>query len=356
MNINRYCDNPIITHGTVLASRKDFEVIGAFNAGVTVFNGETILILRVAERPINSDDKSIMVPFLDDNLNLKVKTFNKNDENYDFSDSRAIHKKGNVAAFEYLTSISHFRLARSMDGEHFKVDEKPFIFPANKYESFGIEDPRVTKIDDSYYITYSAVSKFGIVVMLSSTDDFKTFENLGAIFATENKDVALFPEKINDNYYALNRPISPSIGNAVIWISESTNLLHWGNHKVLIETRDGKWDCKKIGAGSPPLKTDLGWLEFYHGVDDNDRYCMGALLLDINDPSKILARSSEPILEPIIEYETKGFFGNVVFSCGTIVNHGVIHMYYGVSDDSMAYAQFKLKDVLDSMEYLKPKK
>ena len=350
MNINRYAQNPIITHETVLASRKDFEVIGAFNSGVTVFNGETILILRVAERPINNDNGSIKVPFLDDNLNLKVKTIKTDDENYDFSDSRAIHRKDSSSAFEYLTSISHLRLARSSDGKHFKIDEKPFIFPHNKYESFGIEDPRVTKINDSYYIAYSSVSKFGIVVMLSKTDDFEEVTDLGIIFATENKDVALFPEKINGEYYALNRPISASIGNPEIWISESTDLLHWGNHKILVETRVEKWDCKKIGAGSPPLKTDFGWLEFYHGVDENERYCMGALLLDINDPCKIIGRSSEPILEPITEYEKKGFFGNVVFSCGAILNDGIISIYYGVSDDSIAYAQFELKDVLDLLK------
>jgi predicted GH43/DUF377 family glycosyl hydrolase len=130
------------------------------------------------------------------------------------------------------------------------------------------------------------------------------------------------------------------------------DLLHWGNHKVLIETRDKKWDCKKIGAGSPPLKTQSGWLEFYHGVDQNERYCMGALLLDINDPSKIIARSGEPILQPTTEYETKGFFGNVVFSCGVILKDGIISMYYGVSDDSIAYAQFQLKDILDSLKYI----
>ncbi len=251
MNIDRYIKNPIITPKSVLASRKDFEVIGAFNAGVTILNGETILILRIAERPINKDNKSIKVPFLDDNLDLKIKTIKTNDANYDFSDSRAIHRKDSSSAFEYLTSISHLRIARSTDGKHFKVDENPFIFPSNKYETYGIEDPRVTKIDDSYYIAYSSVSKFGIVVMLSKTDDFKKVKDLGIIFSTENKDVALFPEKINGKYYALNRPISSSIGNPEIWISESTDLLHWGNHKILIETRDGKWDCKKIGAGSP---------------------------------------------------------------------------------------------------------
>lgn len=350
MNINRYIENPIITPENVKPSRKDFEVIGAFNTGVTSFNGETILIIRVAERPINNDSKTIKVPFLDNNLNLKVKTINLNDEKYDFSDSRSIHRIGSNSAFEYLTSISHLRLARSVDGKHFKIDEEPFIFPNNEYESFGIEDPRVTKIKDSYYIAYSAVSKFGIVVMLSQTDDFKKVTDLGIIFSTENKDVALFPEKINDKYYAFNRPISSSIGNPEIWISESTDLLHWGNHKVLIETRDNKWDCKKIGAGSPPIKTEFGWLEFYHGVDENERYCMGAVLLDLNDPSKIISRSIKPILVPTMEYETKGFFGNVVFSCGIVVNNGIISMYYGVSDNSIAYAQFEIKDVINSLK------
>lgn len=349
MIINRYSKNPIIKPCDVKPSRDDFEVIGAFNAGVTEFNGETILILRVAERPINNDTSCIKVPFLDENLKLKIKTIDLSDPDYDFSDSRSIKRKGSIYDFEYLTSMSHLRLARSKDGLNFKIDEKPFIFPDNRYETFGIEDPRVTKIGDSYYINYSAVSKYGIVVMLSKTNDFKSHKKLGAIFTTENKDVAIFPEKINGKYYALNRPVSTSIGKPEIWISQSSNLVEWGNHKVLATPRDGKWDCSKIGAGAPPIKIKEGWLEFYHGVDSNERYAMGALLLDMNDPSKVIARSKDPIIEPTEGYEVDGFFGNVIFACGTINNDDIIKMYYGVSDNSIAYAEFKLSDVLKEL-------
>ena len=350
MIVDKYFKNPIIEPGDVKPSRKGFEVIGAFNAGVTELDGETILILRVAERPINNDPDYIKVPFLDDDLKLKIKNISIKDPNYDFSDSRSIKRKGSSLDFEYLTSMSHLRIARSKDGKNFKIDEKPFIFPDNKYESFGIEDPRVSKIDSTYYINYSAVSKYGIVVMLSKTNDFKSVEKLGAIFTTENKDVALFPEKINGKYYALNRPVSSSIGKPSVWISQSSNLIEWGNHKILIEPRKENWDCKKVGAGAPPIKTDKGWLEFYHGVDNDEKYSMGAVLLDKNDPSKVIARTNMPIISPEKNYETKGFFGNVVFSCGIILKNDIIKMYYGVSDSSIAYAQFKLADVFNLLK------
>jgi predicted GH43/DUF377 family glycosyl hydrolase len=112
------------------------------------------------------------------------------------------------------------------------------------------------------------------------------------------------------------------------------------------------WDSGRIGGGAVPFKTDKGWLELYHGATLDHRYCMGAVLLDLNDPTKVLARSSKPVLEPEADYEKNGFFGDVVFSCGAILEGDVVKMYYGVADTSMACAELSLKEILDSLAYM----
>ena len=352
MNVYRYEENPLITPKDVTPYHEGFEVIGAFNAAVTSFNDEILLILRVAERPISPDENTVSAPVYDvEEKKVQVVELKKDDPRYDFSDPRVIKHAG-TDRFAYLTSISYLRLARSKDGRTFTIDEKPLVYPSNIHEIYGIEDPRVTKIDDTYYIYFSAVSPMGIGESMVSTKDFEHFEHHGMIFSPENKDVTIFPEKINGKYYALHRPVPSSTGKPQVWIAESENLIHWGNHQFLFGVREGKWDEGRIGASAVPFKTEKGWLEIYHGADRNSRYCLGAVLFDLNDPTKIIARSDEPILEPETDYEISGFFGNVVFSCGALVEGDIVKIYYGVADEAMACAELKVSEILDSLTYL----
>lgn len=353
MNIYRYEENPIITPADVTPYHPDFEVIGAFNAGIAQYNGEVLMLLRVAERPVSEDPQIVKAPIYNPKTQeLQLIELRTDDERYDFSDPRVIRERSSSSAFAYLTSISYIRIARSKDGHHFTLDEKPFVYPSNEQETFGIEDPRVTQIGDMYYVYFSVISPVGIGESMVSTKDFVNFEHHGMIFCPENKDVIIFPEKINGKYYALHRPTTKSIGNPEIWIAESNNLLYWGNHKHLMGLRKGMWDGGRIGGGAVPFKTDKGWLELYHGATLDHRYCMGAVLLDLNDPTIIIARSDKPIMEPDADYEKKGFFGDVVFSCGVLVEGDIVKMYYGVADTSMACAELSLQEILDSLIYV----
>ncbi|UZJ79327.1 glycoside hydrolase family 130 protein [Fictibacillus sp. KU28468] len=349
MNVYRYDQNPLVTPSDVKPHRLDFEVIGAFNAGIAQYKDEVIMLLRVAERPVSEDPEIVKAPVFNVEKNeLEILELQLSDERYDFEDPRVIRKAGSEQ-FVYLTSLSYLRIARSKDGREFTIDPEPFIYPSNDLETFGIEDPRITKIEDTYYIYYSAVSPVGVGESLVSTKDFKNVEHHGMIFAPENKDVLIFPEKVNGKYYALHRPVPKSTGAPEIWIAESPDLFHWGNHKYLLGLRDGMWDDGRIGGGAVPIKTEKGWLELYHGATTDNRYCMGAVLLDLNDPSKVIARSETPILEPEADYEVNGFFGNVVFSCGALVEGDTVKMYYGVSDTSMACAELSLSEILASL-------
>lgn len=352
MKAYRYEENPLITPADVKPYHDNFEVIGAFNAGVAKYGDEILLLLRVAERPISDDPGIVIAPVFDSESNrldlIKLRT---DDDRYDFSDPRVIRDKTKSDSFAYLTSISYIRIARSKDGHHFTIDDKPFVYPSNKLETFGIEDPRVTQIGDTYYIYFSAVSPVGIGESMVSTKDFVNVTHHGMIFGPDNKDVLIFPEKVNGKHYALHRPTTKSIGMPEIWIAESDNLLYWGNHKHLLGLRPGMWDSGRIGGGAVPFRTERGWLELYHGATPDHRYCMGGVLLDLNDPTKVIARSDKPILEPETDYEKKGFFGDVVFSCGVHVEGDVVKMYYGVSDTSMACAELSLQAILDSLKY-----
>lgn len=352
MKVYRYEENPLVKPADITPHREGFEVLGTFNAGIAMYKEETIMLLRVAERPISLDEKTIKSPVYNvKTKELEILEFQKDDPNYDFSDPRIIKEQGKEK-FKYLTSISYLRIARSKDGRNFTIDDEPFIYPSNELETFGIEDPRITQMGDTYYIYFSAISPIGVGEVLVSTKDFISHEHHGMIFCPENKDVLIFPEKIKGKYYALHRPVPNSNGSPEIWIAESDNLLYWGNHKHLIGLRDDMWDNGRIGGGAVPIKTEKGWLELYHGASKENRYCMGAVLLDLNDPAKVIARSHQPILEPEADYEVEGFFGNVVFSCGVILEGDVVKMYYGVADTSMACAELSLKEILDSLVYL----
>jgi len=355
MKVFRSPDNPIIEPKDVRPSREDFEVIGVFNAGVARFEGQVILLLRVAEKPISEHPDVTLTPIYDVTKgDIILKKFLKNDPKNDFSDPRLIIRPSET----YLTSLSHLRLARSKDGINFKVDDTPAIAPANDYETFGLEDPRISLIDGTYYISYVAVSPFGVTTHLASTKDFNSFQRHGVIFCPDNKDVVIFPEKINGKYYALHRPVSPLFKKQDVWVTESPDLNCWGNHRFLMAPRAGFWDDKKIGASAVPFKIDPpscfrkkagGWLEIYHGADRNNRYCLGAVLLDSQEPWKVIARAGKPILEPQADYEVEGFFGNVVFSCGLLYEENKLRIYYGVADTAVCYAEISLQDVLDNL-------
>ena len=311
------------------------------NPGVFVMDGRICMIIRVAERPEQKEGK-ISFPVYEDNR-FKVLEFDRNSPDIDLSDPRVINYKGQ----DYLTTLSYLRLVFSDDGVHFYEDSKyPPVFGSGFYESFGIEDCRVATMDDGYCLTFTEVSPVAVGVGMMRTRDFRHFTHEGMIFPPHNKDCALFEEKIDGRYYALHRPSSPELGGNYMWIAESPDRIHWGRHKCVATTRKGFFDSARLGAGASPIRTDEGWLEIYHGADSSNRYCLGAMLLDLKDPSKVLARSSEPIMEPVAPYEQTGFFGNVVFTNGQIVDGDTVHIYYGASDEVICKADFSIKEIL----------
>ncbi len=354
MKLKRNLKNPLIIPADVKPSNETLKVDGIFNCGVVKYNDEVIILCRVAESIKQSSKDIVYIPILDSENNYKIKVIeidkNNCDKGYDFSDTRSVWKiKNGVKKIEYLTSISHLRIARSKDGVNFVLDDKPTIFPYGQDEVWGIEDPRITKIDDTYYINYTSVSPIGASTSLIITKDFKNFERKGVIFPPENKDVSIFSEKINGKYYAYHRPVPYAIGNPDMWISCSLDLIHWGEHKHLIGVSEDGWESGRIGGGAPSFKCDKGWIHIYHAADKDNRYCLGAFITSLSDPSKIIAKTKQPILEPECIYETEGFFNNVVFTCGAYVEDEIVNIYYGAADDKIAVASIELDELYKAL-------
>lgn len=259
-----------------------------------------------------------------------------------------------VMRIEGKNGRSHLTLARSNDGYHFTVDKTPWVMPSTDpyfevYERYGIEDPRITKIDDRYYIAYTAFGPYGPRVAIGYTTDFTNFERVGFATETDNKDAALFPEKFDDEYIMLNRPSGGGIRKGSIWIVYSRDLIYWGKSRAILYPEPG-WANVKLGIGTPPVKTDEGWLCLYHGVKltaAGQLYRVGVLLLDLKTPEKVIGYSPYFIFGPEELYEQLGDVPNVVFPCGIIVeDDGSAKVYYGAADTCIALAEVNLADLV----------
>jgi predicted GH43/DUF377 family glycosyl hydrolase len=309
----------------------------------------------------------------------------------------AVLKDGKVfllyrAVGEYDTYISRLGLAVSEDGFNFaRVSNKPLIKPSAGYDKWACEDPRIAKIDDTYYITYVALAQrireggkptYEIIHFLNSqtalltTKDFVNFRRYGIITPknSDNRDVVIFPEKINGKFVMIHRPhrwcknwfknpLSKKIKvdtpilydnlpqRPGVWLAYSDDLKHWHNHKLII--RSIYENDEKTGTGLPPIKTDKGWLLIYHRVSRDEGgkivYTARAILLDLENPSKVIAKIPYDILKPEAEYEIKGDVNNVVFPTGDLVKDDTLFVYYGAADKQCGVATIKLEEILKEL-------
>jgi predicted GH43/DUF377 family glycosyl hydrolase len=296
--VTRYKDNPILTKDDV-----SYKVETVHNAGVTKFDGRYIMLFRA---------------HLD-------------------------------------TGRSIIGAAVSDDGFNFKARPEPFIVPAkeppfSEYEEYGVEDPRITLLEGTYYITYSAYSRHGVRTALAKTSDFKSLERIAFITQADYRNTVLFPEKINGRYARLDRPHS-DISPWSIWISYSPDLIHWGDSKLLIKPVTYHWDESKIGPGAPPIRTDKGWLNIYHGVFptmDGNVYRLGVALHKLDDPSVVLGVGDRWILQPEDPWELVGYVHNVVFTCGAVPeDDGTLKLYWGAADKVMCAGTAIINDLND---------
>ena len=264
---------------------------------------------------------------------------------------------GYIALVRTEDSVRYQRVwgARSSDGYRFFPDPEPVRFIADdmeqyrKYTADSFFDPRINPVEGKFYITYAAYTfRYGCRIGIGETEDFRTVRHISFPHHMQNRNAVLFPEKINDMYVMLHRPETGGTGN--LWISRSPDLRFWGDCEVVADRGSGRWDSIKIGAGTPPLKTSRGWLVVTHAVDSNcsgQFYTVGAVLLDLQEPSKLVARS-RMLMCPEMPYETNGFAPNVVFPCGAVPEpDGSLKLYYGAADNFECLAEATVQALLD---------
>ncbi|MCW4024498.1 MAG: glycoside hydrolase family 130 protein [Candidatus Bathyarchaeota archaeon] len=249
-----------------------------------------------------------------------------------------------------LNGRSILGLARSNDGYHFKVSSEPFMTPSDIYDEYGVEDPRITRIDENYLINYSAYSRYGVRVGLARTKNFMDVERLAYVSQPDMRNVVLFPEKIGKYYVRLDRPHTELTGWS-IWISYSQDLVSWGQSKIVLKPQTYHWDSMKVGPGAPPIKTPKGWLNIFHGVYETMSgavYRLGVALHDLDDPSKIIGVGDRWILEPEDPWERVGYVPNVVFCCGAIPEeNGTLKIYWGAADTVMCVGTANINELVE---------
>ena len=289
------------------------------------------------------------------------------------------------AGGDEVRHVIRMGLATSDDGIHFTRDSDKPVFESSQVEADGgcVEDPRIVKLGDAYYMTYAArcyapgrywldlenlspmyldetdviadelpyFAKKNITVSyLAMTKDFKNYKRFGRITeaTVDDRDVLLFPEKVNGKYVLVSRPKfkTDKVKMPSVWISFGDDLLEYDKPELLI-TGEQWWETARIGAGTPPIKTDKGWFMLYHGVDDKGIYRVGAILMDLNDPRKVIARTKDFLMQPELPYETEGLYDGCVFPTGNVVKDGVLYIYYGCADKHVSLATANFDELVE---------
>ena len=255
-----------------------------------------------------------------------------------------------LVTIESLSGQKSIYLATSKDGYKFEIASTPIMKPMEEgplaqYEDISVMDPRITFLDNTYYITFVANSHHGFRIGLAKTEDFKSVTRLGYISQVDTKGGTLFPEKFNGRYARLERPSS----GGRIWISYSDDLVYWGKSEVVLSPRAGFWDPSRVGDAAPPIKLKDGrWLLIYYGIKETSAgplFRIGAAYLDPEDPSKVISRTNIPILSPREDYERIGDVPNLVFSCGAILEENKLLLYYGVARSAIAIGTTTIEEI-----------
>jgi beta-1,4-mannooligosaccharide/beta-1,4-mannosyl-N-acetylglucosamine phosphorylase len=327
--LKKYPGNPVLCKENV-----PFDSQLVFNAGVTKFNGKYVMAFR---NDYGSDQATWTEHF------KKYPEFPPTNGN------------------TFPPLYTNIGLAFSDDGINWEVQDKP-CFEMKTKEATHAYDPRLTVIDGRVYMCFAINTPWGVRGGIAVTDDFDEFEIL-SMTVPDNRNMVLFPEKIYDKFIRLERPF-PVYGRFEkeafdIWISQSPDCRYWGDHKLLLATEQIPWCNGKIGPAAPPVKTEKGWLTTFHAVSKLDHelpawhpcwnkiYYGGIMLLDLNDPTKIIGLCKTPILTPTEPYEKSGFRSEVIFPGGMVLeDSGELKIYYGAADTVECLATGDVDDLI----------
>ncbi|WP_269522092.1 glycoside hydrolase family 130 protein [Coraliomargarita parva] len=331
--LQRRSNNPILQDSDI-----PWDCMSVFNAGISKWNGQYVMLFRTDSGP-----KDAPIP-----------------------------------------ALTRIGLAHSKDGYTWEIEKEP-VFDRDKIrvwlkdqyeERFGSEeivrvyDPRITVIDGEAYFCFAFDTEHGVRGGIAKTTDqnLRSWELLH-LSLPENRNMVLFPERVNGKLVRLDRPFPLYFNGGKesfdIWMSNSSNGTEWGDHRLLLASEEVPFANAKIGPGAPPIKTERGWLTTFHAVEINNEkplnawsphpwtkeYIAGLMLLDLENPAKVIGMCREPLLRAETEYELDGFRGGVIFPGGFLLeDDGTVKMYYGAADTVVGLAEGKLEDLLNAIE------
>jgi len=365
----------IISPEDIKPSNKKLEILGTFNPGAARLpNGDIILYVRVLEKVKEfTDEKYAYSPRCEGNSKCNIIIDKFPIKGSELDQEYAIIFEDETKRLSYISHLRRVILDKTGFNIKF-IDKKPSFVGLSEDGELGVEDARITKIEDKYYMTYVTLSRDeNVSTSLAISDDCINWKRKGIIFREQNKDVVLFPEKINDKYQAFNRPEGNfEFTPPHIRLSTSKDLENWGHPKSIRLSQKGGWDYSRIGAGPPPIRTEKGWLQIYHGVSNKNKrtnvpkflrkllgveteyseYSAGAALYDLNNPEKLIAKSPKPILSPRKKYEKIGFVNNVIFPTGLVkdLDDKYILLYSGGADRVVTVKKILLKEILSTLK------
>jgi len=356
---------PLIRPADVIPSDPRLQVVGVLNPAFVSLDDRRYLVVRVDERPLISasnhkgaskDPSSTLVA----RVNIVSSELEFYDvatpESYSPEKEPILPEKVRLAEVGsrrpdlLLSFISHLRVVE-LDGPQPLVRSAPDVFPTDEFSEYGCEDPRATVLDGHGLVTYTAISRHGATAWLCRLKDGR-IDGKRILLGPDHKHASLFTERVGGYYYMVARPLSRTyLRSSGIWLFRSTDLAHWGAPAPLLLPRDGMWDSQRIGPCASPVLTPAGWVLFYYGVDEEDSYQVGAVLLDPLHPNRVIGRSTVPVLAPILEWERIGRRADTVFVCGVenLLEAGLIRLYYGAADTCIGLAELKTSTLLDSL-------
>lgn len=256
-----------------------------------------------------------------------------------------------LVTIEHLSGLRCIHLATPTANGYFKVHQKPLLSPSDESEysrhrTGGVMDARITVLDGVYYIMYTALGEHGYRLGLAKTNDFKSVERLGIISEPDTKAGILFPARVNGNYARLERPDD----GGSIWMSFSPDLIHWGGSELIIRPRGGFWDSDRIGPGATPIEIEQGWLLIYYGVkvtSSGPIFRIGTVILEKDNPTKVVGRANIPILSPRMNYERVGDVPNIVYSNGAVLTEdGTLNIFYGAANSCICIGTTTINEVV----------
>jgi predicted GH43/DUF377 family glycosyl hydrolase len=356
----------MLTPSDVAPSDPQLEVFGVLNPTFFETKDGRYLIVRVDERPSgrahvsnrkHGYQESLLVAYADIEYAGKLEVIETNIKGDTVQDNDpflphavreyCLETRKQELLLSYISHLRMFELTKA----GVVPNVQPLVFPSNVFSKYGCEDGRASVLNGQPILIFTAIGPYGATSWLAEING-KSITSSKMILGPDHKHSTIFPSKIGGAYCLLTRPLTRSYLRASgVWMLESPDMVHWGVPIPVLLPRYNMWDSVRVGPCGSPISIDRGWVLFYYGVDSENTYRLGAALLDHENPSKVIGRTRQPVLSPLLEWERQGRRADTVFSCGTewLSKENTFRIYYGAADTCIGAADICVSNLIPEL-------